>query len=74
MARDDEYVICPHCGEEHGDAWEWCADEMPHDVHCDGCGQTFKAWAEYNVQYVTTTKLHTDAPPEPRTAGEGEKP
>lgn len=50
----DEYVICPHCGHEHGDAWEWCKSGTPQEVRCDACGQAFSAWAEYEVQYVTS--------------------
>ena len=59
MARDDEYVICPHCGAESGDAWEWCGSSDPKVFRCDDCGQQYQAWAEYSVQYVTTTNLPT---------------
>ncbi|OWV44239.1 hypothetical protein [Mameliella alba] len=54
MTRDDEHVVCPHCQYGHGDAWEWCTSEIPQLIHCDECGKPFKAWAEYDVQYVTT--------------------
>lgn len=59
MARDDEYVICPHCGHEHGDAWEWCAQPEPKLTWCNRCEKPFQAWAEYEVRYVTTTQLPT---------------
>ena len=55
MARDDEYAICPYCGEKHGDCWEWLTSEVPQKVECQGCGRTFMAWAEHSVDYVTTT-------------------
>lgn len=54
MTRDDEYVVCPHCEHEHGDAMEWCNSEEPQVVHCNGCQKPFTAWAEYEVQYVST--------------------
>jgi len=57
MARDNEYVICPHCGEEHGDAWEWCPQPEPKVLRCQSCDQQFQAWAEYDVQYVTAVQL-----------------
>lgn len=53
MERDEEWVICPHCGYKHGVAWNWCADKTPSLHYCDDCDQKFKAWAEYEVQYVT---------------------
>ena len=56
MERDREYAICPHCGEGHGDCFEWLTSETPQDVECCGCGITFTAWAEYDVQYVTMAK------------------
>lgn len=68
--RDDEYVVCPHCNEEHGDAWEWCASEIPQVIRCQSCKQPFSARAEYSVQYVTTTKLPETTTPRPETEGE----
>lgn len=56
MARHGEYAICPHCGYEHGDCWEWVKDR-PRNTKCDGCGQTFSVYAEYDVVYITSAKL-----------------
>ena len=50
--RDGCNVVCPYCGYEHGDAWEWCPSDIPKEEPCDGCGKTFKCWAEYDVQYI----------------------
>jgi transposase-like protein len=55
--RDDEYVICPFCGREHGDASEWCASEDVQRVNCDECGKEFVCHAEYSVQYVSRAPL-----------------
>ncbi len=46
-----EYVICPACGEQHGDAWEWCNSENPIPVICQECGEDFYCWAEFDVRY-----------------------
>lgn len=54
--EDSEFVICPHCGERHGDAWEWCLDDTAREVHCDECGIIFMAWAEYDVTYHSKPK------------------
>lgn len=49
---DDEYVICPYCGHQHGDAWEWCREEM-EEVVCDACEKTFYSYALYSVTYYS---------------------
>ena len=67
MTRDDEYVVCPHCKYEHGDAMEWCTSEEPQFVRCDGCGKPFKAWAEYEVHYVTAAIPDTTTNPRSNT-------
>ncbi len=54
--RDENHVICPHCGAEHGDAWEWCTSEMPFDTTCDECGKVFEAWVVYDVSYCAHAK------------------
>ena len=52
--RDNEWVVCPFCGNEHGDCWDWCKSEDPQRTTCDSCGQEFICWAEYDVQYCST--------------------
>ncbi len=52
---DGEYVICPHCGEKHGDAWEWCK-EYVRNFTCQDCGKEFQCWAEHEVTYYTEVK------------------
>ena len=53
---DSEYVICPFCGYEHGDAWEWCKQDA-QDTKCDGCGKTFMCYAEHSVEYIAQVPL-----------------
>ena len=50
---DAEYVICPYCGEQHGDCWEWVTDDI-RDCECQNekCQKTFKCYAEWEVTYI----------------------
>jgi DNA-directed RNA polymerase subunit RPC12/RpoP len=52
MISDGEYAVCPYCGYKHGDCWEWM-DMYPEIYNCDNCGKQYKAYAEYEVTYVT---------------------
>lgn len=48
----NEYVVCPYCGEQHGDAWEWAAENTEGDrMECQGCAKVFVYWAEHDVTY-----------------------
>lgn len=61
MAIDSEYVICPHCGEEHGDAWESTNDSVrPFLCQNPDCGETFMAWAEYDILYHSRKVVRDD--------------
>jgi transposase len=51
---DDEYVICPYCGYEHGDGWEWATTEQTRKMVCEGCDKEFHYWTEFQVTYHTT--------------------
>lgn len=47
--------VCPQCGSEVGDAWEWCTDEMRgHEETCFDCQAVFRAFPHYSVSYSTT--------------------
>lgn len=51
--QSGKYVICPYCGYEHGDAWEWAAGETEGDrMECNGCKKVFVFWAEHDVTYL----------------------
>ena len=52
MTRDGYWTICPYCGYQHGDCWEWNASESTRNFTCNGCEREFKTWAEYSVEYV----------------------
>ena len=46
--------VCPHCGHEHRDWWEWLDDEDgEHD--CDNCGRVFR-WSQY-IRIKFSTRL-----------------
>lgn len=47
---DPNYVICPHCGTQMGDCWEWVRAE-PLTDNCSTCGDRFTYWAVYDVTY-----------------------
>ena len=53
---DDCYVICPYCGNEMGDAWDWSSHEDWQEHECDECEKTFMSCAEYDVTYRTKAK------------------
>jgi hypothetical protein len=49
---DSEYVICPMCGYQQGDCWEWVGEDETVDK-CPGCGGTIAYYAHYAVTYYT---------------------
>jgi len=53
---DSEYVVCPFCGYEHGDAREWCKQDAQRKK-CDDCGKEFICYAEYSVDYIAKVPL-----------------
>ena len=67
ITRGDESVQCPWCGYQHGDAWEWSANDEPKETTCDGCGKAFKHWAEYDVTYCAS-RISASPPPYPDSA------
>jgi hypothetical protein len=48
-------IICPHCGEEYGDSWEY-NDDDGETLNCISCGEPFHLSVDFNVSY-TTKKL-----------------
>ncbi len=47
-------VVCPYCGHEHSDSWEWFRDNGHDvDIDCATCGKTFRASPDYSVTYFT---------------------
>lgn len=45
------FPVCPHCGHEHRDAWEW-GDDDHHE--CGVCERPFRAVRHVTVDWVTT--------------------
>lgn len=51
--RHTEVIVCPHCGEVHGDSWE--RDDQGED-NCQACGKPF-TWSRHTeVTYSTEKK------------------
>ena len=46
-------IICPHCGYEHSDSWEY-SDEGGTTQECDECGNEYTLEIEFDVTYCTT--------------------
>jgi hypothetical protein len=47
-------AICPHCGHEHADCFEWGADE--DEQNCNRCSLPFTYYREVVVEYTTVKK------------------
>ncbi len=48
----EHYVICPWCGYQHGDAWEFHSG----DYECHGCEKLFHVEVERTVTYTTSAR------------------
>lgn len=47
-------MICPHCGTEQSDAWEYqLNDGNETEVDCDKCAKKFRVFAEIKVKYTS---------------------
>lgn len=47
-------VVCPWCGRESGDCWEWT--ENDGEMKCDECGKEFSYEKDITVTYSTLKK------------------
>ena len=43
--------VCPYCGHEHQDAWEWRSDSS--EVNCGNCDTEFHYERIITVEYTT---------------------
>ena len=56
---DTEYTeapVCPHCGHNHRDAWEWdfgAGYEGDTEVECDMCDEPFQVFRDARITYTT---------------------
>lgn len=54
--RTDE-VVCPYCGFEHTDSWEWfsgAANYNSKKIECEDCNRKFEAEADQRTYYSTS--------------------
>ena len=57
VVADDCYVICPHCGYKHGDAWEmFQMADTEREFTCNGCEVSFTCWAVARTTYFSRSK------------------
>jgi len=52
--QDEDNVICPLCGEEHG-YYADMADCDGETLECEHCGKNFKLAVEAKLEFTTTT-------------------
>jgi len=45
------FPVCPHCGHEHRDAWEWGDDN--EDSECESCDRIFHAYRHVDITWDT---------------------
>lgn len=51
--------VCPHCGKEQRDAWEWDDDECG-ETECGSCGREFSYTRHISINW--TTRKEIDCP------------
>lgn len=49
-------VVCPYCGNEQSDSWEYGYDEEEHEVDCDHCERSFMMYVNTSVSYSSKRK------------------
>lgn len=49
-------IVCPYCGNEHGDSWEFNSNEQGSLglYECGNCGKEFYVCRDVSVTYSTT--------------------
>ncbi len=55
--ENTENIVCPICGHEHTDSWEY--EDDSGEITCQGCNKEFFFEREYDVSY-TTSKHNLD--------------
>lgn len=51
-----EEPVCPHCGKEQSDSWEWGDDETGQ-VECESCGREFAYTLRISYSWTTRKDL-----------------
>lgn len=52
--------VCPHCGKEQHDAWEWGDDETGQ-TDCDACGREFSYTRNVSIYWTTRKDIACDS-------------
>jgi len=47
-------IVCPYCGYEFSDSWEYADDNQ--DEHCGKCGKYFEYTRDVDVTYTSKQK------------------
>ncbi len=47
----DMNFICPYCGEEQGDSWEYDIGEDGEEIDCQSCEKVFFAYTRRDITY-----------------------
>ena len=50
------YPVCPSCGSQHTNAWEWDMDDFDNERECWRCGEPFICTRIVTVEYCTCKK------------------
>lgn len=56
---DTEYtkeMVCPYCGDEFSDSWQWNDSNADAEVDCYECGKSFTLNVDFDVTYTTRRK------------------
>jgi DNA-directed RNA polymerase subunit RPC12/RpoP len=48
-------IVCPHCGYEYSDSWEF--DGYSDTIECSSCGEGFEYTRDVSVTYSTQKVL-----------------
>jgi len=56
--KQTDEVVCPWCGNEYRDCWEWT--ENSDEMKCDECGKVFEYEKDVTVKYDTSKKQCED--------------
>lgn len=51
--RDTDEVVCPYCGYEFGDSWEFQMNGC-ENINCDECNKKFECEAETTIKYSSS--------------------
>ena len=49
-------VICPYCGYEFSDSWEFNDNQDEQHVECEECSKEFFLYVNISVDYTTRKK------------------